>query len=898
MRRALGLWLLLGAPLLACGDTVVHTSTCGAPSAGPDQVFGGTLTTTVSGQSLDEPRDMVVRPAANGVARLDFGSPSHGESDCLIVAAGGVISDGYCADLTDPSGSSLVQIVRGSLVTSSGKADVDFDTTIVNPKRQTVPVHFHFAGVLRPPSPPRVPSQPPELRMTFGEPDALLDAPFPNQTRVKGGTIDLKGFPEPVSAGRWYDLLGKAKFAVLRNIIHILEDMAHRRGFSVASGIFFQSSGPLDPVAADIHSTIGDRFVLAPVVPGPPDHPWRLDPPHPIKAQFREHGGSLAPANTLALVPLQGRPLRENTLYVAFVRKGLGSPSGALAAAPDMARLVTLTDPPPLGIPQDYVPAMSALKDAGVKLDDIAGMTVFRTGAPTAELRELFARTAPPAAFDGPFKFRRADDDFCVYETTVKMPVYQGGTPPYQIGDGVLTALVEALLGVTFQNVTGGGDIAPGAAARAGAPSRVVLTVPRTKKMPPAGWPIGVFVRAGAGLDATGSPLVDRGPTLAPGKMVDGCLPPQGSETASQSNQTCGAGPGREFARAGLAGITVDGPQTGSRLRAGNGELGSLVDACKVDPKYGEDNAMFDVCNPRAITDNIRQSALEVALVPALLDRKVDVVGDTTCHLGSVTFDSSRIALMGHSMGATIVPLALHLQPRFRAVVLSGANSSYIENIMSKEMPTPLAPQLEQMLGLDSCLDEFSLLSSLFQWAEESSDPIVYEPALFADVKKRPPPDVLMIQGIGDHYIPPPVANVNSMGLRLDLLGVELDKKRPQLCTSDPEGSVPQCGGKARYPVTEVLPLLAYVGTGGVPTYPPGGVTRNRDGGTRGLVQYNRDAACREDGHEVAYEIAQARWQYRCFLASFARGQARVWPAPPAGPTDDTLEIDAECPSP
>jgi hypothetical protein len=248
-------------------------------------------------------------------------------------------------------------------------------------------------------------------------------------------------------------------------------------------------------------------------------------------------------------------------------------------------------------------------------------------------------------------------------------------------------------------------------------------------------------------------------------------------------------------------------------------------------------------------------------------------------------------------MGATVAPLALSLQPRYRAVVLSGANGSYIENILAKEMPSPLAAQLEQLFGLDYCLDEFSPLASLFQWAEEPSDPVVYESTLFSE-PNRPPPDVLMIQGIGDHYIPPPVADVSSMGLRLDLVGNALDTQRPALCTPDPEGAVPRCGGSARYPITAVMPLLRYVGTGNVPYPPRGPVTRNRQGTTRGLVQYNRDAACRQDGHEVAYEIAQARWQYRCFLASFARGQAKIWPPPPHATTDDTLEIDAPCPEP
>ena len=285
------------------------------------------------------------------------------------------------------------------------------------------------------------------------------------------------------------------------------------------------------------------------------------------------------------------------------------------------------------------------------------------------------------------------------------MPDYQSGSPPYQVGDGVLSSLVKAILGVTFQKVTDGGDIPPGALAHPSKlPSRVVLTVPSEKtgkRMPATGWPVGVFIRAGAGLDATGSALVDRGRTLPSGQEVEGCVPPVNATSALPANQLCGGGPASEFARAGMVGVTVDGPQTGSRLVGGDNEFGSLVDACKIDPKYGEDNAMFDVCNPRAITDNIRQSAIEIALIPTLLEHGVEVTGDDTCHLATAKFDATRLALMGHSMGATIAPLALHLQPKFKAVVLSGANGSYIENILSKELPSPLAAQLEGLFGLD-----------------------------------------------------------------------------------------------------------------------------------------------------------------------------------------------------
>jgi len=53
---------------------------------------------------------------------------------------------------------------------------------------------------------------------------------------------------------------------------------------------------------------------------------------------------------------------------------------------------------------------------------------------------------------------------------------------------------------------------------------------------------------------------------------------------------------------------------------------------------------------------------------------------------------------MGHSMGATITPLVLAFEPRFRAAVLSGAGASWIANLLYKQEPLALAPAIELLL--------------------------------------------------------------------------------------------------------------------------------------------------------------------------------------------------------
>src|SRR5690606_23947256 len=129
------------------------------------------------------------------------------------------------------------------------------------------------------------------------------------------------------------------------------------------------------------------------------------------------------------------------------------------------------------------------------------------------------------------------------------------------------------------------------------------------------------------------------------------------------------------------------------------------------------------------LRDNLRQSALEIALVPAVLDAlTVDVSGcpDVVAPSSLASFDADRHALMGHSMGATIAPLTLAAEPRFGATILSGAGGSYIENVVFKESPVPVRPLVELLIhyatqGVE--LHEHDPFLSLLQWAGEPSDP-------------------------------------------------------------------------------------------------------------------------------------------------------------------------------
>jgi hypothetical protein len=346
-------------------------------------------------------------------------------------------------------------------------------------------------------------------------------------------------------------------------------------------------------------------------------------------------------------------------------------------------------------------------------------------------------------------------------------------------------------------------------------------------------------VRAGGG----GSrPLVDRGRQL-----VDGGPP-----------ALPGEGPARYFARAGFAGMMVDGPHEGLR-NVTNGD---------------EDFLIFNIQNPTALRDNIGESAAELALFAHIVPTVVVDASGCPGADPAPRFDGSRMAMMGHSMGATIAPLALAVEPRYGAVVLSGAGGSWIENVLYKQKPLAIGPLAELLLGYQSTgqsLRASDPVLTLLQWAAEGADPQAYA----AQIVSAPPPGmasrhVLVLQGIVDHYILPNIANALTVPLGLDLAGPSLDQGVAELDALEQTPLVQMLTLDGRSPIT--LPATGNRMVAGTPV-------------TAVVVQHPGDNI--EDGHEVVFQTDPPKHQYRCFLASYAAGLPVVVP-------DGTA--DASCP--
>ncbi len=636
--------------------------------------------------------------------------------------------------------------------------------------------------------------------MGYERPTGLFDAPFPDEsTRKADGTIDITKFPSLDAA-----IFVQAAWGTAAR---------DARGFSQTSTIYFRTSAPLGKTLPDVAASATKDSPLQ-IIDVDAKSTAR-GKRYPFIASFLEDPGPYGQPNLLGLTPWQGIPLRRGTLHAALVLRKLGDASGRALGQPSaLADLVAGRKPTGMSDAafSEHRAALTALAEMGVATTDLAGIAVFRTDDPEPALDAALADALPRATL-GPFSASDVYDDYCVYTATAQMPVYQTGKPPYASEGGYWT--FDPAGKPIFQRAEA---------------ARAFLTVPR-RAMPVGGFPAVVFSRTGAGADRA---AIDRGV-----RDKDGVAVP-------------GTGLARDFAKVGVASISIDGP------------LGGVRNPDNSDEQF----LIFNIGNPAAIRDNVRQSALELAVTAHLVD---GIAADASACPGfsaassQAKIDGQKLALFGHSMGATIAPLALAIEPRFGAAILSGAGGSWIENVLYKKKPLDVRPLAELLVGYTSQRRQLvhgDPALALVQWAAEAADPPVYGHRIVTSLGSGRARHVLMFQGIVDHYIMPPMANAASVAFGLDLGGVALDETTPELA-----------------PFTTAKQALALVGHGTL-AYPIAGNVKHDDGtsSTAVLVQHVSDGL--EDGHEIVFQTPEPKYQIRCYLSKWAAGATPTIPAP------------------
>ena len=158
-------------------------------------------------------------------------------------------------------------------------------------------------------------------------------------------------------------------------------------------------------------------------------------------------------------------------------------------------------------------------------------------------------------------------------------------------------------------------------------------------------------------------------------------------------------------------------------------------------------------------------------------------------------FDTGTMALMGHSMGATISPLTLAFEPRFQVGLLSGCGRELDRerHLQAAPGPRPRPRRGPRRRRRQRATTSPSTTRCSPSSSGRSSPPTrrSTRAASPSSPRRRARAHVLMMQGIVDHYIMPPIADATSLSLGLDLAGPELDDHRPRDRHARPGGPLP-----------------------------------------------------------------------------------------------------------
>ena len=436
--------------------------------------------------------------------------------------------------------------------------------------------------------------------------DGFFAAPFPDDARLdESGHPLLSSFPNPTGS----TFVDKMRELLQRDA----------RGFSSTAGVFFSLDGPLDPaVEADFTASLADdaRVFLMDIDAASPDRGRRL----PVRVHFAEDGGPFGAPNLLALVPLQGAPLRPLTRYAAVVTREVRDVKGArLAVTTSLRQIIRGETPDGMSASafERHRSALEALAELGVSSSELAGLAVFTTDDPMRDL--LAVRSAmlaaplpkPVAAFAPKEVF----DELCVYESQLELPEYQAGTPPFQEDGG------------EWEFAADGTPIAHGEEQ-----ARIVVTMPR-QSMPAAGFPVVIFSRTGGGGDR---PLVDRG--VQAGTRRTG---------ARARHGPCAPVRARRLGRRERRRPARRPAQHDRRRRA--------VPDVQRDATPARCGTTCDNLRPRSRSRPTCSTKISIDASALSRSRR----GGAPAKL-----DSGTLALMGHSMGATIAPLSLAIEPQ------------------------------------------------------------------------------------------------------------------------------------------------------------------------------------------------------------------------------------------
>ncbi|MCB9506723.1 MAG: hypothetical protein H6697_03530 [Myxococcales bacterium] len=502
------------------------------------------------------------------------------------------------------------------------------------------------------------------------------------------------------------------------------------------------------------------------------------------------------PPNVLAVAPAPGWVLEPGTAYAAIVRRDYGDATGAALGVPE--RLWDLATGIDDGAPDAalFAPLWPALEEAGISPQEVAAATVFTTDDPAASLFALSELVRD--RYDATISDLHVDPDdgathprFCELQGTLTLPQFQQGTPPYDT-QGTFT----------FEP-----DGAPTLQGTVDVP--MVLNFPLTE-MPAGGFPLVVYFHGSGGLS---SQVVDRGP----------------------DPDRAGEGPAHVLAAYGLATAGSAHPINPERVPGAS--------------SY----AYLNLANLGAFPDTFRQGAIEQRLyLDALLELRVPPEVVAACAGLSLPASESayrvsadRLASMGQSMGGMYANMITAVEPRFTAVVPTGAGGYWSYFILETALIPGAGDLLAAIIGTDQLSFMHPVLHML-QTAWSDAEPFAYVPRLAsAPLPGHPARSIYEPVGRGDSYFPTSTYDAIALAYRNVQAGESVWAEMQERL------ALGGLDGLAAYPLTENL------------------TSRDGEAYTGAVVQYDGDGV--HDPHEIFQYYDEVKHQYGCFLDAHAR---------------------------
>jgi len=510
-------------------------------------------------------------------------------------------------------------------------------------------------------------------------------------------------------------------------------------------------------------------------------------------------------SDVVAFAPRPGIVLRANTRYAYVVREAFAPGFTPPAAFTALAAGRTPAGARGAAAAELYAPLWPALDEAGIAIDDVVIATVFTTGDEVARVRTRSEaiRTAHPITIENLALVGGATHDgFCQLSGTITMPQFQRGTVPFD-SDG--------------RFVVDANDI-PIKQGELAVP--VAITIPKSA-MPANGWPLYQFFHGSGGI-STG--LVDLG-----------------YSPTSEDLPEPGKGPGFVVARHGIAAVSAALPANPERLPGAS------------------DYAYLNINNLAAFPFTFQQGVFEQRLLTdAMLALQIPQgvlagCGVPTPAGATHRFDGTKLVAGGQSMGGMYTNMVSAVEPRFGAIVPTGAGGLW--NLMILETAT--IPGARNLLGTAFGVDDTeltfvhpSLDAMALGW--EIAEPM----AFMARLARRPLPDMPVRHiyepvGMGDTYFTIEIYDAAALAYGNQQAG---DEVWPSMQTA-----------------------LGVDDLAGLATYP---VSANSGGKTRVVVQFAGDGLI--DAHYIYRQLDSVKHQYGCFFASYVRDGVPKVPAPGA----------------